>query len=82
MYFYELLEANRDSIAYELRKEKALRKHSLHGKIAASVLLELFISGKERCNTTDYHYRMSGTKFLNVNNIQSILHGDTNITTQ
>jgi len=28
-------------------KGKALRKHSLHGKKAASVLLKLFISGNE-----------------------------------
>jgi len=28
-------------------KEKALRRHSLHGKIAASVLLKLLISGNE-----------------------------------
>jgi len=39
--------------ANELRKWKALRKHSLHGKIAASVLLKLFISSTERCHTTD-----------------------------
>jgi len=29
----------------KLRKGKALRKHILHGKTAASVLLKLFISG-------------------------------------
>ena len=34
-------------------KEKALRKQRLHGKIAASVLLKLFISSNERCHTTD-----------------------------
>jgi len=34
-------------------KEKALRKHSLHEKTAASVLLKLFISGNEWCHTTD-----------------------------
>jgi len=28
-------------------KEKALRKHSLHEKTAAAVLLKLFISGYE-----------------------------------
>jgi len=39
--------------ALKLRKGKALRKHSPHGKIAGSVLLKLFISGNERCNTTD-----------------------------
>jgi len=32
---------------------KALRKHSLHGKIAAAVLLKLFISGNGRCHTPD-----------------------------
>jgi len=34
-------------------KGKALRKLSLHGKIATSVLLKLFISGNERCHTID-----------------------------
>jgi len=29
------------------------RKHSMHLKTAALVLLKLFISGNERCNTTD-----------------------------
>ena len=36
-----------------LIKRKALRKHSLHEKTAASVLLKLFISSNERCHTTD-----------------------------
>jgi len=31
----------------KLMKGKALRKHSLHEKTAASVLLRLFISGNE-----------------------------------
>ena len=31
----------------KLMKEKALRKHSLHEKTVASVLLKLFISGNE-----------------------------------
>jgi len=31
-------------------KKKALRKHSLHGKIAVSVLLKPFISGNEKLN--------------------------------
>jgi len=31
----------------KLKKGKALRKHSLHEKTAASVLLKLFISGNE-----------------------------------
>jgi len=36
------------SLAYrKLMKGKALRKHSLHEKTAASVLLKLFISGNE-----------------------------------
>jgi len=34
-------------------KEKALRKHSLHGINAVSFLLKLFISGNVRCHTTD-----------------------------
>jgi len=34
-------------------KGKALRKHILHGKTAASVLLKLLISSNERCHTTD-----------------------------
>ena len=34
-------------------KGKALRKHSLHEKTAASVLLKLFISSNEWCHTTD-----------------------------
>jgi len=50
-------------------KGKALRKHSLHGKIAASVLLKIFISGYKRCHTTDAPEPMSGTPFSNVNNI-------------
>jgi len=37
----------------KLMKGKALRKHSLHEKTAASVLLKLFISGSEWCHTTD-----------------------------
>jgi len=34
-------------------KGKALRKHSLHEKTAASVLLKLVISSNEWCHTTD-----------------------------
>ena len=34
----------------KLMKKKALRKHSLHGKIAVSVLLKPFISGNEKLN--------------------------------
>jgi len=37
----------------KLMKGKALRKHSLHEKTAASVLLKLFISRNEWCHTTD-----------------------------
>jgi len=36
-----------------LREGKTLRKHSLQGEKAASVLLKLFISDIERCHTTD-----------------------------
>jgi len=60
-------------------KGKALRKHSLRGKIAASVLLKLFISSDERCHTTDATLRKSGTLFSNVNNIQSMLARVNNI---
>jgi len=49
-------------------KGKALRKHSLHEKTAASGLLKLFISSNEWCHTTDAPKRISGTPFLNVNN--------------
>ena len=34
-------------VPIKLMKGKALRKHSLHEKTAASVLLKLFISGNE-----------------------------------
>jgi len=37
----------------KLMKGKALRKHSLHEKTAASVLLKLFISSNEWWHTTD-----------------------------
>jgi len=69
----------------KLMKGKALRKHSLHEKTAASVLLKLFISGNEWCHTTDAPYRMSRTPFSNVNNIHvhSMIHEDQkNMTTQ
>ena len=49
-------------------KEKALRKHGLHEKTAASVLLKLYISGNEWCHTTDapsawaeLHFQMKTT---------------------
>ena len=37
----------------KLMKGKAPRKHSLHEKTAASVLLKMFFSGNEWCHTTD-----------------------------
>jgi len=37
----------------KLRNWNALRKHSLHGKLAASVLLKEFISGKEIYHATE-----------------------------
>ena len=40
-------------VLIKLMKRKALRKHSLHEKTAASVLLKLFISSNEWCYTTD-----------------------------
>jgi len=39
--------ARDDSLYTKLMKGKALRKHSLHEKTAASVLLKLFISSNE-----------------------------------
>jgi len=48
-------------------KAKALRKQGMHDKTEASVLLKLFISGNERCHTTDAPYRMSRTLFSSVN---------------
>ena len=50
-------------------KGKALRKHRLQEKTAASVLLKLFISSNKSCHTTDAPQRMSGTLFSNVNNM-------------
>jgi len=66
-------------------KGKALRKHSLHEKTAASVLLKLFMSSNELCHTTDAPLRMSGTPFSNVNNIHvhfMIIEDQKKITTQ
>ena len=40
-------------ILYETEEREALRKQGLNEKTAASVLLKLFISGNERCHTTD-----------------------------
>jgi len=37
----------------KLMKGKSHRKHSLHEKKTASVLLKLFINGNEGCHTTD-----------------------------
>ena len=37
----------------ETEERVALRKQGLNEKTAASVLLKLFISGNERCHTTD-----------------------------
>jgi len=41
------------SMLTKLMKGKAVRKHSLHEKTAASALLKLFIGGNEKCHTTD-----------------------------
>ena len=46
-------------VSYSTEKGKALRKHSMHGKMPTSVLLNLFISGYEECHTTDVPERMS-----------------------
>ena len=69
----------------KLMKGKALKKHRLHEKTAASVLLKLFISGNEWCHTTDAPYRMSRTPFSNVINIHvhsMIPEDQKNMTTQ
>jgi len=64
----------------QLRKGKSLWKNSLHGTIAASVLLKLFISGNKWFHTTP---SVSGTLFSKANTIQSMISGDqNNITTQ
>ena len=47
----------------QLKKKETPGKHSLHVKIAASVLLKLFITGNKISYTTDAPYRMSGTLF-------------------
>ena len=51
--FSKRLNCIENKISKKLMKGKALRKHSLHEKTAASVLLKLFISGNEWCHTTD-----------------------------
>jgi len=62
-------------------KGKALRKHSLHGKTAASVLLGC--ASVVMKDATGASLRMSGTPFSNVNNIQTMIPEDQkNITTQ
>ena len=65
-------------------KGKALRKHSLHEITAASVFLKPFISSIESCHTTDAPYRMSGTPFSNVNNVNvhSMIPEKKNMTTE
>ena len=72
-------------VCIKLMKGKALMKHSLHEKTAASVLLKPFICSNEWCHTTDAPWRMSGTRFSNVNNIHvhsMIPEDQKNMTTQ
>ena len=52
-YIYDSSSMSLFDLNIKLMKGKALRKHSLHEKTAASVLLKLFISGNEWCHTTD-----------------------------
>ena len=40
-------------LLFQTEEREALRKQGLNEKTAASVLLKLFISGNERCHTTD-----------------------------
>ena len=49
------------------------------GKIAAMILLTLFVSGYEICQTTDARYRISKTLLANVNNIQAMIPETINI---
>ena len=76
-------QANISNIIYiSEKKGKSTWKHSLREKIAALVLLKLFINGNKRGLTTDVWYRMSET-ISNVNNMQSKIPEDQiNITTQ
>jgi len=55
LYHYFYSEENSRGLLWykKLMKGKALGKHSLHEKTAASVLLKLFISSNEWCHTTD-----------------------------
>ena len=52
-HFLNIILVFKINTGFKLMKGKTLRKHSLHEKTAASVLLKLFISGNERCHTTD-----------------------------
>ena len=45
--------STKSSSLIKMMKGKALRKHSLHEKTIASVLLELFITSNELCLITD-----------------------------
>jgi len=36
-----------------LGKQNVLREHSLHGEIAVTVSLKLFINGNEKCHSID-----------------------------
>jgi len=44
-----------------------LKKQACIRKIAASILIKLFINGNEVCHTTDLPLGMSGTLFSNQN---------------
>ena len=69
----------------KLTKGKALRKHSLCEKTAASVTLKPFISGNERRHTTDAPQRTSRTPPPNANktHVHSMIPEDQkNMTTQ
>jgi len=46
------------------------------GKIAASVLMNLFIKGNEKCHSINDPLRMSAAPFSNVNNILSMIPKD------
>ena len=71
-------------LTINLRKKESL-KEAQHawGKLAASVLLKLFINGNyEICHTTEASLRINGTLFVNVNNTQYMTLEDKNNMTQ
>jgi len=58
-------------------KGKTLRKQSIHGEIAASALLNLIISGNERCHSTDVYIKCAvHVLHKSRSNVQYTTNGD------